>query len=198
MLRQRSQDTALAAAELRSSTLLSHTFAAWLEAVASASVEGSLREERLRLGLRFADRRRCAAVLHVWLHRVRCRSRLQLLGHQLAAGVRLSRLSSLFSTWRDAAGTAAFNEQFCVVQQRRVAFMGWRTAAAGCRAVGRGCIPSHHNRPPAGGGSTGLATEHRRCVTLSSSLQGWISALQVGSDPPAAALRTPSPMAFWV
>lgn len=71
MLRQRSQDTALAAAELRASTLLSHTFAAWLEAVASASVEGSLREERLRLGLRFADRRRCAAVWHVWLHRVR-------------------------------------------------------------------------------------------------------------------------------
>ncbi|MEW5307765.1 MAG: hypothetical protein WDW36_010141 [Sanguina aurantia] len=281
MLRQRSQDTALAAPELRARTLLSHALAAWLGAVASAAEEGSLREERLRAGLRFAGRRRCAAVLGAWLHRVRCRSRLQLLGHQLAAGVRLSRLSSLFSTWQDAAGTAAFNEQFCVVQQRRrslqlavlafggwheaaqlvavrrgaceamgralcssllrgmvgewhwlaaqhqnaklacaairtrmlrarhaqvfhswllsaqnthaavaqsvrcrerrrlrVAFMGWRTAAAGCRAVGRGCIPSHHNRPPAGGGSTGLATEHRRCVTLSSSLQGWISALQ--------------------
>lgn len=71
MLRQRSQDTALAAAQLRSRALLSHALAAWVEAVASTGVEESLRKDRLRFGLRLAERRRCAAVLEVWLHRVR-------------------------------------------------------------------------------------------------------------------------------
>lgn len=65
--------------------------------------------------------------------------------------------------------------------------MGWRTAA-GCKAVGLGCVAPHHSRLPLEGGSMGLfATEHHRCATLSRSLQGWISALQVRSDQQAQA-----------